>query len=361
MKKEDEDDLILRFDAPMGVEKYTTGSGFVKAKATVGRVGVLKYLLPDGSIRRELRHPDEVFNPDSLETLKQVPVTLGHPSDQGLVTPANSKSVTVGNAGENPVRNDSFLEMNLLVTDAEAISALESGTNQISPGYYTRLDFKSGSYNGEQYDAIQRNIRYNHLAIVQHGRAGPDVRLHLDSAAVGVSEQPKQEKTMEENPQATPAKVEVKQDSIEVKLLQKELDQANAQIDVLKQQLETEKGLRADAEDSSTIQKAVQARLGLERQAGGVLGEGVKLDGLSDREVKEKAVVAVYPALAEKASKYTDEQLDTAFDLCLVAEVKTDAEEEQSFNADEVATKKAEDPFDAFAAKQYSMGNKGDK
>jgi len=44
-----------------------------------------------------------------------------------------------------------------------------------------RYEFKSGTFDGQKYDAIQRDIRGNHLALVDEGRTGPDVRV-LDSA-----------------------------------------------------------------------------------------------------------------------------------------------------------------------------------
>lgn len=38
-----------------------------------------------------------------------------------------------------------------------------------------------GEWNGEPYDAIQTNIRVNHLALVAVARAGDDARLNMDS------------------------------------------------------------------------------------------------------------------------------------------------------------------------------------
>lgn len=47
-----------------------TPEGYLQATAYATRTGVFDYLLPDGSLFREYRPAEEVFNPDSLETLK---------------------------------------------------------------------------------------------------------------------------------------------------------------------------------------------------------------------------------------------------------------------------------------------------
>ena len=64
----------------------------------------------------------------------------------------------------------------ITVTDAETISKIESGKQvELSCGYDLDLIEESGSYNGEHYDAIQTNIKYNHVASVKAGRAGAKI------------------------------------------------------------------------------------------------------------------------------------------------------------------------------------------
>ena len=53
-----------------------TAEGFLVARAPVTSIGVFSYRNPDGSERRELRLPEEVFNADSLASLRLKPLTL---------------------------------------------------------------------------------------------------------------------------------------------------------------------------------------------------------------------------------------------------------------------------------------------
>ena len=63
-----------------GSEKLrTTDEGFLIGVACVTNTGIFPYMLPDGTIRNELRLPEEVFADDSLETLKGKPLTDDHP------------------------------------------------------------------------------------------------------------------------------------------------------------------------------------------------------------------------------------------------------------------------------------------
>ncbi|MBG3014860.1 DUF2213 domain-containing protein, partial [Proteus mirabilis] len=56
-----------------------------------------------------------------------------------------------------------------------ALNQIEGGKIELSPGYRCIYDFTPGEFNGERYDAIQRHIRANHLALVDEGRTGADV------------------------------------------------------------------------------------------------------------------------------------------------------------------------------------------
>lgn len=55
-----------------------------------------------------------------------------------------------------------------------------SGLRELSLGYSLDLDETPGVWNGQPYDAIQRNIRINHLALVEKARAGEQARLNID-------------------------------------------------------------------------------------------------------------------------------------------------------------------------------------
>ena len=50
----------------------------------------------------------------------------------------------------------------------------------MSLGYVCKIDETPGEWNGQKYDQIQRDINYNHLAVVHKGRAG-NARIRLDA------------------------------------------------------------------------------------------------------------------------------------------------------------------------------------
>lgn len=159
-------------------------NGTVKVDAYLTRTGVFPYLQQDGSIRRELRHPDDVFNADSIESLSMAVLTLDHPTVP--VTVNNAKSYGVGHVGDVSV-NQNKLQAPVMVTDASAVEDLMSGRKkEVSCGYWCDLEDVQGVYNGERYDARQRNITYNHAALVARGRAGPEVAVRIDRADTGV-------------------------------------------------------------------------------------------------------------------------------------------------------------------------------
>src|SRR5581483_3078064 len=180
---------VFRVDVGAKIRKdMRTQQGGARIPAFVTRTGVFTYTQPDGSVVRELRLPEEVFNKDSMKTLETAAVTVGHP---GRVTPENWRTLSVGAPVD--VRKDGrFLASDLVVNDATTLARVGVDLVECSCGYDCEVEKKSGVYDGEQYDAIQRNIRYNHVGLGPEGwgRAGSSVRLRLDGADFGVAYTP---------------------------------------------------------------------------------------------------------------------------------------------------------------------------
>lgn len=161
-------------------ETELTPEGYIKARAIVTRCGVFLYKNADGTIRKELRHPDDVMIPESLESIKMIPVVNGHPSER-LVNADNAKRLAVGYTGELVEEQMPYIIANLLVTDKNAVDDIKGKKkNELSLGYTVDLIPDSGTYHGEPYEYRQTNIRYNHLALVDQARAGPEARIALD-------------------------------------------------------------------------------------------------------------------------------------------------------------------------------------
>ena len=113
----------------------------------------------------ELQRAADTFN--NLQLLqKHQPVNADEPA----------KELTAGSTGTDAVFIAPYLKNSLVVWDAEAIAGIESEQiEQLSAGYYYTADMTPGEYQGQAYDGVMRNIVGNHIALVERGRAGPDV------------------------------------------------------------------------------------------------------------------------------------------------------------------------------------------
>lgn len=167
-----------------------TDDGYLIAEAFAVRTGIQTYLGTEvGLMDRETvsvyRPESEVRSPESLRTFSHAPITLGHP-DQ--VTADNWKDLAKGEVSTEAQWDGDKIKLPLIVKDAEAIKAIEGGTRELSAGYTCVLDWTPGrTDDGRPYDAIQRNITVNHLAIVPKGRAGSECRIGDGSTEWGAS------------------------------------------------------------------------------------------------------------------------------------------------------------------------------
>ncbi len=177
--------MSIRFDyGDFKVAPYRTDDGMLLASATFARDGVLEYRRPDGSVRRELRMPETNQDPETLHSFGLAPVGIEHPP--GLVTKDNAgnyrKGISLQNVRYTGSGKGGFVRGEVALFDSEAIALAESGEKvQLSAGYTCDVDDTPGEWRGQRYDAVQRNVRVNHIALTTRGRAGPDVCLHLDS------------------------------------------------------------------------------------------------------------------------------------------------------------------------------------
>lgn len=157
--------------------------GTLLLEGYAAREGVLRYVMPDGTIRRELVTRDTLL--DSASTLARAPLTMRHPRED--VTPDNVQTYGVGDVdGEVVVHDDGFTRVKMAVRRADAIQAVQTKQlEELSPGYKVRLDETPGTHPVDgPYDAVQVERVYNHLALVERARGGPSVRVRADSAVL---------------------------------------------------------------------------------------------------------------------------------------------------------------------------------
>jgi hypothetical protein len=364
-----------------------TTEGFLTGRAIVTSVGVFTYKNKDGTTSRELRLPEEVFGRDSLETLLLKPVCMGHPKEK--VTPENVAKYQIGSLGNNPsstVQNRNYdgytpvdqltdgfhLAIDMTINEGGAIEDVLNGSRALSMGYECDLELaEPGSvWCGMEYDGIQRNIRYNHCAIVDAARAGDAAKINLDSADFGVAEEllgvrlDSVDAVLINNKGAGPKPQEgkvmanlkkINLDGVEYegeeKLIQSYIDQkkradnADSALAASKEDhrkalsaLEADrdaskdradkaekelKELREKADDPKRFDAAISAKLSL---LGAATKAGVECkDEMSDQDIKKAVILSVNPAakLDGKDEVYVDARFDAALEQL---EEQTDSE-----------------------------------
>ncbi len=168
---------VIRLDSLPIEQTYYTEEGYLKDRPILTSCGIFEYKNPDGSIRRELRLPEDVFAEESLASYKGKPIIITH--DAGIVTKENVGEHQIGTILSEGYRSGEDVRAEIVIHQTDAMK--RSRLKQLSLGYDLDLEETAGEWNGEHYDAIQRNIRINHLALVREARAGDQARLNIDS------------------------------------------------------------------------------------------------------------------------------------------------------------------------------------
>lgn len=159
--------------------------GFMRDSPIVARTGVYEYRNPDGTIRREYRPADEVFASDALNSFRGKPITVLHPK-KGKITAANAFGTAIGSIlSDGYPKDEKYVACDIVIFAPDKIGK----HRELSLGYRCDCEETPGvSPDGQAYDAIQRNIRINHLAVVPVARAGMKARLNCDGDEIIESE-----------------------------------------------------------------------------------------------------------------------------------------------------------------------------
>lgn len=336
--------MAIRFDAiRLDSSKVTRlPNGNVRVPAVVTRSGVFGYMRADGSMVYEWRPPEEVLKAESLQSLRDATVTDRHPKE--MVSPENSDRLSIGYASGEPRKDDAThgAAIDIVVSRKDAIPRVGKDLCEVSCGYGLRIDTTPGVVPagypdaGKRYDAVQRDIIYNHVALgpVGWGRQGSSVSLRLDSSDNEIVEIERDVRMKLKIKRADGSTVEVEAGSQEHIEIEAEKDAAlvSARKDATdaKEAAETLKGenaaltsklaaeaARADAAPAKAAE-ALKARASLEATAGKALGADVKLDGKSDREVKIAVIQhydSAFTGKDESGKDFTEDRIDGAFSV----------------------------------------------
>lgn len=174
----------------MDASRVVDGNGWFEVKANpISKAGIFPYAGrqlgltgPDADrIFQVLRPPEELGDPACVESFKLIPwidehVMLG-PNAQEIIDSAMAaeKKGVQGVIGEDVFFQDGTLFANIKAFSSTLAALIQAGKRELSAGYRCIYDMTAGVWNGQSYDAVQRKIRGNHLALVKEGRMGSDV------------------------------------------------------------------------------------------------------------------------------------------------------------------------------------------
>lgn len=310
-----------------------TADGALRVDAVLSRVGVFSYTDASGKTIREYRPPEEVTKADSVASLRDLAVTVGHPPSR-IVDPSTWRQSAIGHQSGEPRTDAGTILSQVVISDGAAIGKIKRGELiEISPGYRCRVDATPGvTPEGERYDAVQRDIVYNHIAILPRGQArqGSTVALRLDSIG---NEIPPEIPAETGTPMQIKIRVdgrdhEVEAGSLEHVQLQTRADAArDAEIAALKAANDKLAGERdaLTAQTKSLQTKldsapaealaAVKARVELESKAAPILGAEYKFDGKSDNDIRVAAILKQDPSF--RADGKSADYLAARFDFGL--------------------------------------------
>lgn len=185
---------VTRIDSIPAGSTYFNEQGFLHDTPIVTSTGIFEYALPEGRVRRELRLPEHVFDAESLASYEGKPVIITH--DAGSIDKNNVMKEIVGTILGKGFQDHDNVRCKVVIHDIDKVK--RTPYRELSLGYSLDLIEEPGEWNGEPYDAIQTNIRINHLAIVESARAGEQAHLNLDGKKVELDDKENSEGGKEE-------------------------------------------------------------------------------------------------------------------------------------------------------------------
>lgn len=172
-------DMAILLEDQLSANLGKTAEGYLICKdVPIARTGIQRYYgeeigLTDykdrGQVFDVYRVPDEVFSRESLMSMEGKPVTDGHPKGN-FVMPENYAAYAKGHV-RNVRKMGDHVVADLVINDPVLINKVENKVvRQVSVGY-------SCFYSRHQDGYKQVEIRGNHIAVVEQGRAGSKVSI----------------------------------------------------------------------------------------------------------------------------------------------------------------------------------------
>ena len=326
-------------------------TGFLNAPIVLTRTGVHKYSgfdlnLPSdraNDIINVYRSPSEVLSKDSLQTYINLVITNNHPSQ--LVTIDNCKMLqkgTVSNVQQGEKQDsEDCLAGTGTITDPILIEDVQKGKKEVSLGYECDLVPYGKIYNGIFCEFEHKNIKANHLAVVDAGRCGKMCKIgdslmkevlfnkkkYMVDTEEGLKalqqaldcEEEKKEKTQKEKDE------EEEKEKKELKEKDEELEKVKKEKETDEEKAKKEKEI-ADAKldllktktlDENAISTMIDNKVRLRTMAQEILGKDMPdCKSTCDKELKRLVVdrVLKLPDLKDKSETYLDVAFDSAIE-----------------------------------------------
>lgn len=122
---------------------------------------------------RLLRSPNALK--DAVESFAERPIQYVH---KAADADKLDKTKIIGSTGSNPSFEFPYIKDSITIWDGTYIEAIKNGKQaELSASYAFTPVIESGEFEGQPYDAIMTDIHVDHIALVEQGRAGPDVRV----------------------------------------------------------------------------------------------------------------------------------------------------------------------------------------
>lgn len=337
--------LTQRFDSvPIREPIVDKTTGFLHVRRVpIAQVMVQPYIKNDGTIEREAKLPEELLSDETVASANNKPVTEDHPRE--AVTKDNAQKYMRGFTDSNAHIEGNMLYNDITITDSSLIDEImKHDKRELSIGFRADVVPQPGELDGIKYDSVQRNIRINHIAVVNRGRAGHNIRLIGDSAeaitegenmettqvrldgigSVTVATQDV-DKIMKLDADNSANSKKVAEINAKIKNLtaerdkllgkadgaKKNADKAQAKADALEKEL-------ADAKEKFTedaLDKAVAEKVELIDKVKPYIGDSFDFNGKTNREIKEAAVKSVNDSIDFKDK--SDDYVNAIFDYSM--------------------------------------------
>lgn len=329
-----------------------TPEGYLQGTAVVTNIGVFTYMNADGSMRKEARKQEDVFNPSHLDSMLGKPITMEHPGE--MVTSDNVDQYIVGMTGSYYSIDGVYVSLPLTITNKDAVDAIKSGKLRALSLGYTSIDIPNDTndvYLGMTYDVTQTNMQVNHLSLVPQGRAGSQAVIRMDGASVPITIN---QETPKENNMAEPvlktvhldgmdfqaeervvvaltaAKEALAESSKKLDAVESEKAKVDAELDQLRQKVD---GLVADIAEKDEqmkgmVSKADVAVLAKKRADIEAIATQCKIElkaDMDDEAIMKAVILSVDPSVEQKLDNavYVEARYDG-----IVADMKKTSKED---------------------------------